>query len=111
MELWSIEDARAYLGASSTGSARRTLSRWGVEAVRYERRVNGRLEARYDADHVRVAKANRPGRGARTDLTGKQLHRKDGDPHNNDPGNLELRGTSANTDQSVSTNRDQEDPS
>ncbi|MFI0897763.1 hypothetical protein [Streptomyces sp. NPDC020983] len=67
-ELWSIRDAAQFLGAASTGSARRTLSRWGVAAVRHEPGPSGRVEARYDAEQVRQAAANRPGRGTRTDL-------------------------------------------
>lgn len=67
-ELWSIHQVVEHLGAASTGSARRTLSRWGVEAVDYQRGASGRPEARYDADQVRAAFTSRPGRGARTDL-------------------------------------------
>ena len=67
-ELWTIDQVVDYLGASSPGSARRTLSRWGVKAVRYEPGPSGRPMARWPADAVRAAKAARPGRGARTDL-------------------------------------------
>jgi len=67
-ELWTIDQVADYLGAASTGSARRTLSRWGVRAVRYEPGPAGRPMARWSADAVRAAKAGRPGRGARTDL-------------------------------------------
>lgn len=67
-ELWSIDQAAEYLGAASTGSARRTLSRWGVAAVDYKPNEGGRPAARYDAEQVRTAAATRPGRGARTDL-------------------------------------------
>lgn len=67
-ELWSITRVAEHLGAASTGSARRSLSRWGVRAVDYQRGPSGRPEARYDAEEVRTAAADRPGRGARTDL-------------------------------------------
>lgn len=72
MELWSIEQVRVHLEAASRKSASRTLSRWGVKAVRYEPGENGRPEARYDAQAVRDAKDNRPGRGKRTDLPAKE---------------------------------------
>lgn len=65
-ETWTITEAAAYLRAASTGSARRTLSRWGVTAVGRQPGRGG--ESLYDADQVRAAKAARPGRGARTDL-------------------------------------------
>ena len=65
---WSIGQVSEFLGAASTGSARRTLSRWGVKAVRYEPGASGRPEARYDAQQVREASEARPGRGTRTDL-------------------------------------------
>lgn len=68
-ELWSIGEVAEHIGASSNGSARKTLSRWGVAAVAYERGPSGRAEARYGADEVRAAHAARPGRGARTDLS------------------------------------------
>lgn len=67
-DLWSIRDVAAYLGATSTGSARRTLSRWGVTAIRHEPGPSGRVEARYDPAKVQAAHAARPGRGTRTDL-------------------------------------------
>ncbi|MBA9003646.1 MULTISPECIES: hypothetical protein [Thermomonospora] len=67
-DLWTIDQAAEYIGASSTGSARRTLSRWGVKAAGYEPGESGRPAARYRAADVRAAKAARPGRGARMDL-------------------------------------------
>ncbi|MGH3415853.1 MAG: hypothetical protein ACRDSS_05260 [Actinocrinis sp.] len=67
MDLWSIEQVRAYLGAASTGSARRTLSNWGVAAVTYGRSPSGRAQAMFDSEQVEAAKQGRPGRGARTD--------------------------------------------
>lgn len=65
-ELWTIQGVAEYLEASSTGSARKTLSRWGVKPVSREAGQWG--QSLYDADRVRAAKAARPGRGARTDL-------------------------------------------
>lgn len=67
-ELWTIDEVAGHIGASSTGSARRTLSRWGVRAVDYRPSPSGRPAARYAADQVRHAAADRPGRGVRTDL-------------------------------------------
>jgi hypothetical protein len=68
-ELWTIDQVAEHIGATSAGSARRTLSRWKIEAVDYARHpVSGRPQARYSADEVRDAKAARPGRGTRTDL-------------------------------------------
>lgn len=66
-ELWTIHDVAGHLGVKPK-SASGTLTRWGVKAVRYERGPSGRPEARFDAEEVRTATANRPGRGARTDL-------------------------------------------
>jgi hypothetical protein len=63
--LWSIDAVAGFLGASSTGSARKTLSRWGVQAIG---RQPGRAGASlYDPAQVRAAKEAAPGRGARTD--------------------------------------------
>lgn len=63
--LWTIADVTEHLGASSTGSARKTLSRWGVTAVA---RQPGRAGASlYDPEQVRAAQASAPGQGARTD--------------------------------------------
>lgn len=67
MELWSAAQAAEFLRLKP-GAARRQLSRWGVRAATYERGASGRPEARYDAHEVRGKAANRPGRGARTDL-------------------------------------------
>lgn len=66
-ELWSIRDVAAHLGVKES-SARGTLSRRGVRAVRYEIGPSGRPEARFDADQVRKDTARRPGRGHRSDL-------------------------------------------
>ncbi|MCL8016902.1 hypothetical protein [Streptomyces sp. AS02] len=66
-ELWTIADVTEFLGAASTGSARKTLSRWGVTAVG---RQPGRAGASlYDPNQVRDARAAAPGQGARTDRT------------------------------------------
>jgi len=73
-DVWTIDEVATFIGASSTGSARRTLSRWGVKAVRYEPGKSGRPEARYDAGEVREKAASRPGRGARTDLMKELSH-------------------------------------
>ena len=67
-ELWTIDQVVDYLGASSPGSARRTLSRWGVKAIEYRPGPSGRPQAHYEAAAVRAAKQARPGRGARADL-------------------------------------------
>lgn len=68
-ELWPISrvaEHLGYSGPSATGSARKTLYRWGLSAVS---RAPGRGgESLYDADQVRAAHAARPGRGTRTDL-------------------------------------------
>lgn len=68
---WTASEAAEYIGASSTGSARKTLSRWGVESRGYRASALGRAQAMYDADEVRAAKARRPGRGSRTDLAAR----------------------------------------
>lgn len=66
-ELWTIAQVAAHLGVQP-GSARGTLSRWGVRAV--ERRIDdrGRVHSVFDAGEVRAASETRAGRGARTDL-------------------------------------------
>jgi hypothetical protein len=65
--LWTIGEVATHIGASSTGSARRTLSRWGVTAFDYQPGSTGRVRARYRAGEVITAHAQRPGQGARTD--------------------------------------------
>lgn len=67
MTLWTIAEVAAYLGVKP-GSARGTLSRWGVRAVDHHVDGNGRAHSLYNPDEVRAAHAARPGRGARTDL-------------------------------------------
>jgi len=62
-ELWTAAEVAEYLGAASSDSARRTLSRWGVKAVAYRPGPSGRVVAHYRADEVRAARAARPGRG------------------------------------------------
>lgn len=64
--LWTLERAAYFLGASSTDSARKTLSRWGVRAVARESGRGG--QSLYDAEQVRRERSSRPGQGARTDL-------------------------------------------
>jgi hypothetical protein len=69
--MWTIDQVAEYLGAASTGSARRTLSRWEVKAVGYQPHpVSGRPSGRYLAEEVRAAHAARPGQGARNDSGG-----------------------------------------
>lgn len=73
VEVWTIDEVAAFLSASSTGSARKLLSRWGVCARDYRPSPSGRPQARYSAAAVRAAKAARPGRGARTDLATQKM--------------------------------------
>lgn len=65
-DLWTIEQVAALLGVKP-GSARGTLSRWRVRAVRREVDDRGRAHSLFDPDEVRAAHASRPGQGARTD--------------------------------------------
>lgn len=65
-EEWTLEETAARIGATSTGSARKMLSRWGVTAVRREPGRGG--QSIYNALQVLAAKGARPGQGARTDL-------------------------------------------
>lgn len=67
-DTWTIAEVAKQLGTTSTGSARRTLSRWGVKAVHYAPGPNGRIEARYNTQAVLDAIAHRAGQGKRTDL-------------------------------------------
>ncbi|WJV44530.1 hypothetical protein [Streptomyces flavofungini] len=80
MPLWHVDDVDAYLhrdvdhwplsqvadylgyqGPSAQGSARKQLSRWGLQAIS---RAPGRSgEGRYAADQVQAAHGARPGRG------------------------------------------------
>lgn len=66
-ELWTIATVAEHIGATTTGSARKTLSRWGVKPVSREAGQHG--QSLYDPAQVRAAHDARPGRGARTDLT------------------------------------------
>jgi hypothetical protein len=69
-ELWSVAEVAEYLGAASAGSARKTLSRWGIVAADYRPdETSGRVTARFRAAEVRAAFDARPGQGARTDRT------------------------------------------
>lgn len=65
-DLWTIDQVAALLGVKP-GSARGTLSRWGVRAARREVDDSGRAHSLFDPDEVRAARASRPGQGARTD--------------------------------------------
>lgn len=68
-ELWTIEQVAAYLRIQP-GSARGTLSRWGVSAYDYQPHpTSGRPQARFEADKVRTAEASRQrrARSARAD--------------------------------------------
>jgi hypothetical protein len=65
-ELWTTAQAAAYLGASSTGSGRKTLSRLGITPVSREPGRGG--QNLYDAGRVRAVKAEMPGRGRRVPL-------------------------------------------
>lgn len=65
-ELWTIDQVAAFLGVKP-GSARGTLSRWGVRAARRKIDSHGRAHSLFSPAAVRTAYAARPGRGARTD--------------------------------------------
>ncbi len=62
-ELWTTAEAAEYLGASSAGSGRKTLSRLGVAPLSREPGRGG--QNLYDAAEIRAAKARMPGRGKR----------------------------------------------
>jgi hypothetical protein len=66
-ELWTTVRAAQYLGASSAGSGRKTLSRLGLTPVSREPGRGG--QNLFDADEVRAAKAQMPGRGKRASDT------------------------------------------
>ncbi|MFJ6566677.1 hypothetical protein ACIQNU_04605 [Streptomyces sp. NPDC091292] len=66
---WTIAEVADYLGyagVSATGSARRQLSRWGIQAVSRQPGRDG--QNLYAVDQVRAAHTQRPGQGARSDL-------------------------------------------
>ncbi|BFP50049.1 hypothetical protein KCMC57_64170 (plasmid) [Kitasatospora sp. CMC57] len=65
-ETWGLDQVAAHIGASSTGSARKTLSRWGVQAVSREPGRGG--QSLYSKTEIVYARATRPGQGTRTDL-------------------------------------------
>lgn len=66
-QLWTIEDVADYLGVKPS-SARGALSRMGVRAHSFRPHpASNRAQALYDPERVRVARADRPGQGARTD--------------------------------------------
>lgn len=66
-ELWTTAQAAGYLGASSAGSGRKTLSRLGVTPISREPGRGG--QNLYDAAKVRAAKARMPGRGKQSSDT------------------------------------------
>lgn len=67
-DLWTIEDVAAHLGIKPS-SARGALSRMGVRAHSYRPHpTSRRAQALYDPEQVKAANADRPGKGARTDL-------------------------------------------
>jgi len=65
-ETWGLDQVVNYIQASSAGSARKTLSRWGVQAVGREPGRGG--QSLYSKTDIVYARAIRPGQGARTDL-------------------------------------------
>lgn len=66
-ELWTIDQVAEELGIQP-GSARGQLSRWGIDRHdTVDHPESGRPQSRFKAAAVKHAKANRPGRGARTD--------------------------------------------
>lgn len=69
-ERWTTDEVRVHLGAATVRSASKTLHRWGIAPVSREPGRAGQNV--YDAAEVRAAIANRPKRGARTDLKEKQ---------------------------------------
>lgn len=72
IELWTIDDVATYLRVKP-GSARGTLSRWGVKAHDYQPHPDSkRPQARFDAAEVKQAEAARPrrARSARADEAG-----------------------------------------
>ena len=64
-DLWTIQDVAQHIGASSTGSARRTLSRWGIRATQHHIDDHGRAHSLYNPEEVRNARDSRPGRSRR----------------------------------------------
>ncbi|MFD9075979.1 hypothetical protein [Streptomyces lasiicapitis] len=67
VRLWTIDEVAEHLGVQK-GSARGTLSRWGVRAAEHVQLPGGRVQAFYDRGEVRSAAEARPGRGTPTDL-------------------------------------------
>ncbi|MCX4605446.1 hypothetical protein OG402_33815 [Streptomyces anulatus] len=64
VELWTVSMVAKFLGftgPSANGSARKQLSRWGIESQ--GREPGRRGESQYSADEVRAKHAARPGRG------------------------------------------------
>lgn len=73
-DLWTIAEVAAHFGIKPD-SARGTLSRWGVKAVDRLVDEHGRAHSLYAPDEVKAAHANRPGRGARTDIRKRRAPR------------------------------------
>ena len=69
-ETWGLDQVAAHIGASSAGSARKTLSRWGIQAVGREPGRGG--QSLYSKTDIVYARAIRPGQGTRTDLRDEQ---------------------------------------
>ncbi|MUN41387.1 hypothetical protein [Actinomadura litoris] len=69
VEEWRASDVAEHMGIALP-SVRPTLRRLGVRPYRHEPAPGGGVRAVYSAAAVRAAHANRPGRGARTDLKG-----------------------------------------
>lgn len=65
-ELWTVQQVADYLGVTRD-AARKQLSRWSIEAA-FRYRERNLLCSLFLASTVRAAHANRPGKGARTDL-------------------------------------------
>jgi hypothetical protein len=61
----TTSEVREFLNLGSARATRVQLARWGIEAVG---RDVGSGEKLWNAEQVRAARDNRPGRGARTDI-------------------------------------------
>ena len=66
-ELWTTSEVTEWLGTTSGRSTTHMLHHWGVRPVARQPGKGG--QNLYKAADVRAAKAARPGRGTRTDLT------------------------------------------
>lgn len=70
VETWTTSEVREFLGLGSNRATRIQLARWGIEAVG---RAVDSGEKLWNAEQVRTARDNRPGRGTRTDLKEKAM--------------------------------------